>query len=128
MYNSTFMVGRLVDKPKIKEADNGKNFSNITLAVQRPYKNDKGEYDTDFVDCVLWGDVAKNTAEYCEKGDLVGIKGRLQTSLYQKDGKTNKSMEIIAEKISFLASTQKHKEVENKKSEKTKNKSKDKEL
>ena len=131
MNNTTFMIGRLVDKPKVQESDNGKKRASITVAVQRPYKNQEGVYETDFIDCVLWEGIAESASEYCEKGDLIGIKGRLQTNLYEKDGKTNKSTEIVAEKISFLSSRSRNIE-ENKSKEsekkKTKTKSKDKEL
>ena len=51
-----------------------KVFCNLTIGVPRPYKNDKGEYDTDFIQCKLWQGIARNTSEYCKKGDLVGIK------------------------------------------------------
>lgn len=44
-----------------------------------------GEYETDFINCVLWDSVAKSTSEYCKKGDIVGIKGRLQTRVVEKD-------------------------------------------
>ena len=64
----------------------------------------EGGYDTDFVDCVLFDSVAENTKEYCEKGDIVGVKGRVQSRSVEKDGKTEYLMEIIAEKVTFLSS------------------------
>ena len=67
MLNQTVIVGRLVDSPEVRETESGKKVTNITLAVQRSYKNEDGEYDTDFVDCTLWQGVAENTAEYCRK-------------------------------------------------------------
>ena len=111
MLNQTIIVGRIVSDPEIKELENGKKVSNITLAVPRSYKNADGEYETDFVDCALWNSVASNTAEYCRKGDIVGIKGRVETDLYEKDGKTHKTTNVIAEKVTFLSS-QKAKEDE----------------
>ena len=69
MLNQVVVVGRLVDTPDVKETENGKAVSNITVAVPRSYKNENGEYETDFLDCTLWGDVAKTTYEYCKKGD-----------------------------------------------------------
>ena len=59
----------------------------ITLAVNRGYKNQNGEYDTDFIPCVLWRGVAENAAEYCHKGDLIGIRGRLETRKYENEEK-----------------------------------------
>jgi len=74
MLNQTVIVGRLVKDPELNETESGKKVTNITLAVPRSYKNINGEYDTDFISCVLWQGVAANTTEYCKKGDLVGIK------------------------------------------------------
>ena len=63
-----------------------------------------GEYDTDFLDCTLWTNVAENTAEYCQSGDMVGVKGRLQTRIItSEDGSKKKKTEIVAEKVTFLA-------------------------
>lgn len=123
MLNQTVMVGRLVDEPKLQKLEDGKKVTNMTLAVPRSFKNANGEYDTDFVDCTLWNNIAENTCEYCKKGDLVGIKGRLQTDLYEKDGETRKSMRLVAEKVTFLSSARNHEnEVEDKKEKKSKNK------
>ena len=78
------------------------------MAVQRSYKNAEGVYETDFVDCTLFDGVAQNTSEYCKKGDIVGVKGRIQTEIYEKDGENKKSTNIIAEKITFLSSSKEH--------------------
>lgn len=105
MMNQIVIVGRLTKDPEVVKSEDGKERSQITLAVPRSYKNADGEYDTDFVDCVLWGGVAENTAEYCKKGDLIGLKGRIQTSNYEtEDGEKRKSTQIVAEKITYLAS------------------------
>lgn len=106
MLNQIVIVGRLTGNPEvIKSEDGGSERSQITLAVPRSYKNADGEYDTDFVDCVLWGGVASNTAEYCKKGDIVGVKGRIQTNNYEtEDGEKRKSTQIVAEKVTFLSS------------------------
>ena len=104
MLNQTVLVGRLVQDPEIKELENGNKVSYITLAIPRSYKNSDGIYDTDFIDCVLWNGIAENTSEYCKKGNLVGIKGRLQTDTYEKDGKNITKLNVIAEKVTFLSS------------------------
>ena len=105
MLNQFVGVGRLVAEPSAKEMEDGKKVSNITIAVPRSYKNENGEYDTDFVDVVLWNGIAENTAEYCHKGDIIGVKGRIQTSTYEtEDGEKRKSTQIVAEKITFLSS------------------------
>ena len=106
MLNQFVGVGRLVAEPSVKETEDGKQVSNITIAVPRSYKNENGEYDTDFVKCTMWSGVAENTSEYCKQGDLIGIKGRIQTSNYEtEDGEKRKSTQIVAEKITFLSSS-----------------------
>lgn len=128
MLNQTVIVGRIVKDPEVIETDNGKKVANVTLAIPRSYKNKDGEYDTDFVDCTLWGGIAENTAEYCKKGDLVGVKGRLETDLYEKeDGSTVKTTKLVAEKVTFLSSKSKEdeKEVDNSKSSKKTKKEKE---
>ena len=102
--NQAVLVGRIVQEPEIKETEKGK-VSNITLAVPRSFKNSNGEYDTDFISCVLWKGVAESTVEYCKKGDLVGIKGRIQTRNVELEDETHKKyVEVIAEKVTFLSS------------------------
>lgn len=96
MLNQIVIVGRMVSDPQINETENGRKVTTITLAVPRSYKNENGEYETDFIPCDLWNGIATNTCEYCRKGDLLGIKGRIQS-------KENK-IEIIAEKVTFLSS------------------------
>ena len=122
MINSYVCTGRLVADPEVKETDNGKKYSNITLAVPRTYKNADGEYETDFLDYTLWGDIASNTAEYCKKGDLVGVQGSVQTDLYDKDGQTHKSTKIHVDKVSFLAPRNRMDEIEKDQAKKSKTK------
>lgn len=108
MLNQLVLVGRLVRKPELREAENKKKYSFITLAVPRSFKNVNGEYDTDFIDCVLWDNVAANTVEYCNKGDIVGVRGRIQARIVEKEENIKNSvLEVIAEKITFLSSKEK---------------------
>ena len=113
MLNQIVLVGRLAKEVEVKELESGKKVSNITLAVPRSFKNVDGEYETDFIDCVLWDMVASNTKEYCHKGDIIGVKGRLQSSEYEnEDGTKAKKQEVVAEKITFLSSKPRDKEEE----------------
>ena len=106
MLNQVILVGRLVRTPELQITDSGRKRSLITLAVNRSYKNQDGEYDTDFLDCTLWTGIAENTAEYCKSGDIIGVKGRIQTWLLENDdGSKYKKVEIIAEKVTFLSSS-----------------------
>ena len=96
MLNQVVMVGRLVSKPIVEENENGRKVSEITLAVPRSFKNAEGIYETDFIKCTLWNGIAENTVEYCYKGDLVGVKGRLQCL-------SGNELQVVAEKLTFLA-------------------------
>jgi single-strand DNA-binding protein len=113
MLNQMVVVGRLVRDPELRETETGKKVTNITLAVPRSYKNTKGEYETDFIDCVLWTGIAESTTEYCKKGDILGIKGRLQTrNIEVGDNKRKYITEVVAEKVTFLSSKNKKEEEE----------------
>ena len=104
MLNQVVLVGRIVKTPELRVTENGKKTATVTLAVPRNYKNNEGEYDTDFLDCTMWTNVAENTSEYCQTGDMVGVKGRLQTRVIEtEDGTKKKKTEIVAEKVTFLA-------------------------
>ena len=124
MLNQVVLVGRIVKTPELRVTDTGKKTATVTLAVPRNYKNINGEYETDFLDCTLWTNVAENTTEYCQTGDMVGVKGRLQTRIIQNDdGSKKKRTEIIAEKVTFLAQASNNKdEQKNNNTEKDKKK------
>ena len=100
MNNMICLVGRLVSDPEINETENRK-ITNITLAIPRYWKNMNGEYETDFIPVKLFGQIAETTTEYCKKGDLIGVKGRLARL-------SGENLTIVAEKISFLASNNKN--------------------
>ena len=105
MVNQIVLVGRIARTPEAKTTDSGKKMATLTLAVPRNFKNINGEYDTDFFDCTLWSSVAESTSEYCKTGDMVGIKGRLQSRIVESpEGNKRRKTEIIAEKVTFLTS------------------------
>lgn len=103
MLNNVTLVGRLTSDLELKEV-NEKKVADVTIAVQRPYKNTEGVYEADFIRCTIWGDMASNTAEYCKKGDLIGIRGSLQTDSYE-DSEGNKKYvtKVNVDKLSFLS-------------------------
>ena len=103
MLNQSIIVGRLVNNPELRETENGTKVTSVLLAVPRSYKNVDGEYDTDFIKCVLWRGVAERTTEYCKKGDLIGVRGRLQTrDIEQEDESLKSVMELVAERVTVL--------------------------
>ena len=106
MLNQVILVGRLTSDLETKELEDGKKVSNMTLAIPRSFKNADGEYETDFIDVVTFGQIADTTAEYCKKGDMIGVKGRVETSVYENEtGEKKKSTQIIADRITFLSSS-----------------------
>ena len=104
MLNQVVLVGRLTSDPEVVVLEGGHKKSIFNVAVPRSFKNSNGEYETDFIRCLLWDAIATSTAEYCHKGDLVGIKGRLQTRSYEVDNEKKYISEVIVDKVSFLAS------------------------
>lgn len=106
MFNSVILVGRVVEKPVRKQLESGLSVATLTLAVIRPFKNSEGEYDTDFIKCSLWEGIADVGSQYCTKGSIIGVKGRLavrQQDLTLEEGKkTFKMIEVIAERLAFI--------------------------
>lgn len=104
MLNQIVLVGRLTHDIAVNKSDNGVKVATISLAIPRSFKNSDGTYDTDFINCVAFDAIAENTCEYCSKGDIVGVKGRVQSRTIEKDDKKETIMEIICEKVTFLSS------------------------
>lgn len=102
MLNQVIVIGRLIETPILEYNQNERKVSIVTLAVPRSFKNDEGVYDTDFIKCTLWNSIAETTTEYCKKGDLVAVKGRLEC--------LNGNMQLVVEKITFLATNKNNKE------------------
>ncbi len=108
--NNVILVGRLTDNPEIVEVEGNKKVTTVILAVNRNFKNIDGIYETDFIRCILWNGVASNTTEYCHVGDVIGIKGRLQTSKYEDENKKiHYVTDVIAERVTFLSTNKKEK-------------------
>ena len=104
MLNQIILVGRLTRDITVHKSDSGMKVATISLAIPRSFKNSDGVYDTDFIQCVAFDMVAENTSEYCNKGDIVGVKGRVQSRVVENEDKKEYLTEIIAEKITFLSS------------------------
>lgn len=108
MINTLTVVGRLVSDPKIIETKYMKK-AVVTISVPRDFKNLNGIYEADVIDCVIWPGVAQQVCELCKKGDLIGVKGRIQSSVTIDDGTTyqetrKRDLIIVAQKVTFLAS------------------------
>jgi single-strand DNA-binding protein len=105
MINQVTIVGRLTRDPEIKTTAEGTPVAHVTLAVNRQYRNQNGEIEADFISCTLWRKAAQNTAQYCRKGSVIGITGRIQTRHYDtQEGKRVYVTEVIADTVRFLSS------------------------
>ena len=114
MLNNIILVGRLVTAPEVVEIDDNKKVTSVILAVNRNFKNVDGLYDTDFIRCILWNNIAATTTEYCKVGDVIGIKGRLQSSKYEDENRvTHYNMDVIAERVTFLSTNKRYEEDNN---------------
>lgn len=103
--NRVVLVGRLARDPELRYTPAGQAVASFTVAVNRPFKNQQGEQETDFINCVVWRKPAENLANYMKKGNLIGIEGRIQTRSYEgQDGKMVYVTEVLAENIQFLES------------------------
>ena len=99
--NNIVLVGRLTSDPEIKDLDDGKKVTNVTIAVTRNYKNADGKYETDFINVTLWDGIAATTMDYCKKGDVIGVQS---SSFENKDGEKEFRTNVIAERVTFLSS------------------------
>ena len=104
MLNQVVLVGRIVYDIELKKSDSLKKYLVFTLAIPRSFKNMEGNYDTDFIKCIVWDNIAENTSLYCHKGDIVGVKERLQSRIVEKKNKKETIMEVVGEKVTFLTS------------------------
>ena len=108
MINNVVVVGRLTRAVDLRYTSNGTAYASFTLAVDRDFKNQNGERETDFINCAMWRKPAENLANYTKKGSLIGIEGRIQTRNYDnQQGQRVYVTEVLAEKFSFLESAKK---------------------
>lgn len=100
--NHVGLVGRITKHPVLRELAGGKVQTSFSLAINRTYKNQNGEVDTDFVLCIAWGRLAETIVNHCGKGSLIGVSGRIQSRSYDKEDGTRVFLtEIVAEDVRF---------------------------
>ena len=101
--NSTNIIGTITKDIELKETQSGVKYVRFSIAVNRNYKNEDGEYDTDFFNIVAWRKTAEFISEYFGKGKRIGISGRLQQSKFtDKDGNERTSVEIVANEVQLI--------------------------
>ncbi len=104
MLNSFFCIGRLTRDPELKSTPNGTAVATFTVAVDRDFKAQNGEKETDFIPVVTWRGLAETCGRYLSKGKLVAVQGRLQIRTYEADDGSKRTVaEIIAENVQFLS-------------------------
>jgi single-strand DNA-binding protein len=106
MLNRIVLIGRLTRDPELRYTPNGVAVTTFTLAVDRPFTNNQGERETDFINIVTWRGLAENCANYLKKGRLAAADGRLQIRNYEQDGQRKWISEVVAENLRFLESAQ----------------------
>ena len=103
--NKAIIIGRLTRDIELKITNSGKSVCSFSVAVDRGFKDQDGNKQTDFIDCVAWGATAENLATYQGKGSQIAIDGRIQVRSYEaQDGSKRKAVEVVAERIEFIGS------------------------
>lgn len=102
--NKAFLIGRLTRDPDFKfTPTNAIPVTNFTLAVDRPFLNRKGEREADFIRIVAWRKLAEVCANNLQKGRLVAVSGRIETSSWKDDqGQWKNKVEVVADEVKFL--------------------------
>lgn len=103
MLNRIILIGRLTRDPELRYVPSGQPVASFTLAVDRPFTNQQGERQTDFIDIVAWRRLAEQVTQHLAKGRLVAVEGRLQIRSYEtQDGQKRKAAEVVADAVRFL--------------------------
>lgn len=102
MLNKILLMGRLVRDPELRHTGSGTAVASFTLAVDRDYKTQSGEKETDFIDIVAWRSTAEFVSKYFTKGRMAVVEGRLQIRDWtDKDGGRRRSAEVVADNVYF---------------------------
>lgn len=105
MLNNVSLVGRLTKDVELRYTPSNVAVATFTLAVNRTFKNENGDREADFINCVMWRQQAENLANWAKKGALIGITGRIQTRSYDnQQGQRVYVTEVVAEQFQLLES------------------------
>lgn len=105
MINNIVLVGRTTKTIELKQNKNGTNYVQFTLAVNRPYKDEQGQQQADFINCVAWNKTAETIAKYVPKGTMIGVEGRLQVRSYDNEAGVRQYLsEVLVNRFAFLES------------------------
>ena len=102
MLNKIILMGRLTRDPELRHTGNGTAVASFSLAVDRDYKSQSGERETDFIDIVAWRSTAEFVSKYFSKGRMAVVDGRLQIRDWtDKDGAKRRTAEVVADNVYF---------------------------
>ena len=103
MINNVVLIGRLTRDAELRYTPSNIAVATFNLAVNRNFKNQAGDREADFINCMIWRQQAENFANWCKKGNLVGITGRIQTRSYEnQQGQRVYVTEVVAESFQLL--------------------------
>ncbi len=101
--NVVILIGRLTKDVELRYTQAGKAVATFTLAVDRPFTNQAGEREADFIPVVVWGKLAEHCANYLGKGRQAAVEGRMQTRFYEdQNGQRRRVTEVVANSVQFL--------------------------
>ena len=107
MCNRIIIMGRLTNDPTIRTTNSGKSVAQFTLTVDRPFQNEQGKREADFIPVVVWGKSADLIGNSCKKGHRLLVEGRLQIRNFDaKDGTKHWVTEVIASSFEFIEKKQ----------------------
>ena len=102
MLNKIFLMGRLTRDPELRRTQSGTAVTSFSLAVDRDFKSQNGEKETDFIDVVAWRSTAEFVSQYFTKGRMAVVEGRLQIRDWKdKDGNNRRTAEVVADNVYF---------------------------
>jgi single-strand DNA-binding protein len=103
-FNQVTLMGNLTRDPELRATPNGQNVCNFSLALNRSYKGQDGNWieATDFIDIVAWGPLGERVAQYLTKGRPALVSGRLQSRSWEQDGQKRSKVEVVAQDVTFL--------------------------
>ena len=102
MLNKIFLMGRLTRDPELRRTQSGTAVTSFSLAVDRDFKSQSGEKETDFIDIVAWRNTAEFVSKYFTKGRMAVVEGRLQIRDWtDRDGNKRRSAEVVADNVYF---------------------------
>jgi single-strand DNA-binding protein len=103
MINTLVLVGKVLEAPEIRTTAKGNTVAHLLIEADRMFRNEDGSLSSDIFDVTLWKGIAEECASVCRPGSIVGIKGRLQSTTNEHNGRQFHNVDIIAEKVTFLS-------------------------